>query len=533
MQEVDCLVIGSGFGGAVSALRMAEKGHSVVVLEQGRRLRRTDIEAGGRSVRRLIWEPALGLRGYFRQWIFPDVAVVGGVAVGGGSQVFAGVLLRPGADTFASPDWPRAEADWQAALAPHYARAEQMLGAEANPARGQQDRWLQGTAEAMGAGGSFDGIASQAIYFGQQGEGVDPFFGGEGPARTGCRQCGECLSACQHGSKNSLDLNYLYLAEKKGARVVPESTVTDIVPLADGRYRVLVRVEREKVPKPAYVARKVIVAAGVVGTVDLLSHCRDVSKSLPKISPTLGQRVRTNSESIVGVLLPEGQVANDDGAAITSHFYPDASTHITQNRFPASFAYMRWTCGPLVDAASPASRRWQTLGAMLRQPGRVWRNWAARDWPARAVMLTVMQNVDTQLALVRARHPLLPWRTRLTTRRETGAASLAFIPQALKAAHHLALVTGGEAICPLLESVGNKAVTAHILGGAVVADSPERGVIDHRHEVFGYPGLYVVDGSAVPANLGVNPSLTITALAERAMSLMPTRGAEQLSPPSA
>jgi cholesterol oxidase len=277
------------------------------------------------------------------------------------------------------------------------------------------------------------------------------------------------------------------------------------------------------VARPAYVARKVIVAAGVVGTVDLLTHCRDVSKSLPKLSTALGQRVRTNSESIVGVLLPEGQVANADGAAITSHFYPDAHTHITQNRFPASFAYMRWTCGPLVDAASPASRRWQTLGAMLRQPGRVWRNWAARDWAARAVMLTVMQNVDTQLALVRARHPLMPWRTRLTTRREAGAASLAFIPQALKAAQHLAQVTGGEAICPLLESVGNKAVTAHILGGAVVADSPERGVIDHRHEVFGYPGLYVVDGSAVPANLGVNPSLTITALAERAMSLMPAR----------
>jgi len=170
---------------------------------------------------------------------------------------------------------------------------------------------------------------------------------------------------------------------------------------------------------------------------------------------------------------------------------------------------------------------------MLRQPGRVWRNWTARDWPARAVMLTVMQNVDTQLALVRTRHPLMPWRTRLTTRREAGASSLAFIPQALKAVQHLAQVTGGEAICPLLESVGNKAVTAHILGGTVVADSPERGVIDHRHEVFGYPGLYVVNGSGVPANLGVNPSLTITALAERAMSLMPTRGAEQLSPPSA
>lgn len=523
MQEVDCLVIGSGFGGAVSALRMAEKGYSVLVLEQGRRLQRADIEAGGRSVRRLIWAPALGLRGYFRQWIFSDVAVVGGVAVGGGSQVFAGVLLRPPATTFASVDWPQAESSWLSALAPHYATAERMLGAAANPVRGRQDRWLQETAQAMQAGDSFDGIASQAIYFGQHDAGVDPFFGGEGPARVGCQHCGECLSACQHGAKNSLDLNYLYLAEKKGARVVPETTVTDIVPLADGRYRVLVQASLGGQAPPVYVARKVIVAAGVIGTVALLSHCREVSKSLPRLSATLGQRVRTNSESIVGVLLPPGQVANADGAAITSHFYPDASTHITQNRFPASFAYMRWTCGPLVAAATPTARRWQTLMTMLGQPGRVWRNWAARDWPARAVMLTVMQNVDTQLALVRARHPLMPWRTRLTTRREAGEGSLAFIPQALKAALHLAQVTGGEAICPLLESVGNKAVTAHILGGAVVADSPECGVIDHRHEVFGYPGLYVVDGSAVPANLGVNPSLTITALAERAMSLMPSR----------
>jgi len=530
MREVDCLVIGSGFGGAVSALRMAEKGYDVVVLEQGRRLQREDIEAGGRSVRQLIWEPALGLRGYFRQWIFPDVAMVGGVAVGGGSQVFAGVLLQPQATTFASADWPRAEVDWHSALAPHYAMAEKMLGAAPNPARGLQDSWLQGTAQAMQAGSSFGGIASQAIYFGQHGDGVDPFFGGEGPQRTGCQHCGECLSACRHGAKNSLDLNYLYLAEKKGTRVVPETTVADIVPLADGRYRVVVRSSVGGEALPPYVASKVIVAAGVIGTVDLLSHCREVSKSLPRLSATLGQRVRTNSESIVGVLLPPGQVANADGAAITSHFYPDAATHITQNRFPASFAYMRWTCGPLVDAETPRARRWQTVLAMLRQPGRVWRNWAARDWPARAVMLTVMQNVDTQLALVRARHPLMPWRTRLTTRRPAGAHSLAFIPQALQAAQHLAQVSGGEAICPLLESVGNKAVTAHILGGAVVADSPEQGVIDHRHEVFGYPGLYVVDGSAVPANLGVNPSLTITALAERAMSWMPAKARRRDGP---
>ena len=249
---------------------------------------------------------------------------------------------------------------------------------------------LHGLLDAMQAGSSFGGIASQAIYFGQHGDGVDPFFGGEGPKRNGCQHCGECLSACRHGAKNSLDLNYLYLAEKKGARVVPETTVTDIVPLADGRYRVLVRSSVGGEAKPPYVARKVIVAAGVIGTVDLLSHCREVSRSLPKLSATLGQRVRTNSESIVGVLLPPGQVANADGAAITSHFYPDATTHITQNRFPASFAYMRWTCGPLVDAATPRARRWQTVLTMLREPGRVWRNWAARDWPARAVMLTVI-----------------------------------------------------------------------------------------------------------------------------------------------
>ena len=348
--------------------------------------------------------------------------------------------------TFASADWPRAEPDWRRALAPHYAIAEKMLGAAANPARGLQDSWLQGTAQAMQAGSSFGGIASQAIYFGQHGDGVDPFFGGEGPQRTGCQHCGECLSACRHGAKNSLDLNYLYLAEKKGARVVPETTVTDIVPLADGRYRVLVRSSVGGEAKPPYVARKVIVAAGVIGTVDLLSHCREVSKSLPKLSATLGQRVRTNSESIVGVLLPPGQVANADGAAITSHCYPDATTHITQNRFPASFAYMRWTCGPLVDAATPRARRWQTVLTMLREPGRVWRNWAARDWPARAVMLTVMQNVDTQLTLVRARHPLMPWRTRLTTRRPAGAHSLAFIPQALRAAQHLAHLMGHPAL---------------------------------------------------------------------------------------
>jgi cholesterol oxidase len=523
----DCVIIGSGFGGAVSALRMAEKGYRVLVLERGRRLTTSDIEAGTRQLSKLMWAPGLGLRGYFTQWVFRDVAVVGGVAVGGGSQVFAGVLLRPPSATFAAVSWPRGAAserlDWQQALVPHYAAAERMLGAGANPARGLQDHWLQRTAEALGVGHTFAGIESQAIYFGQRGEGVDPYFDGAGPVRHGCKHCGECLAACRHGAKNSVDQNYLYLAEKLGAQVWPETTVTGIEPQADGSYRVPTRPSFGGGAGRAVRARKVIVAAGVVGTVQLLFHCRDVARTLPRLSPALGQHVRTNSESIVGVLLPKGQKGNADGACITTHFYADANTHVTQNRFPASFAYMRWTSGPVVQAATPAQRRWKTLAALLLRPSLPLSNWLARDWPGRAVTLTVMQNVDTELALVQRRSWWWPWRRQLATRRAPGSPSPAFIPQATQIAQKIAELSGGQAICPVLESVGDLAVTAHILGGAVVADDPRDGVIDARHEVFGYPGLYVVDGAAVPANLGVNPSLTITAMAERAMSLMPPK----------
>lgn len=524
--DFDCIVIGSGFGGAVSALRLAEKGYKVAVIERGRRLQQADIEAGAKQVSKLMWAPGLGLRGYFTQWIFRDVAVVGGVAVGGGSTVFAGVLLRPPSTTFAAAAWPRAEADWQRALAPHYAQAERMLGAGANPARGLHDHLLQRTAEALGVGASFSGIESQAIYFGQRGEGVDPYFDGAGPKRTGCVHCGECLAACRHGAKNSLDQNYLYLAEKLGVQIVAETTVTGIEPQPDGSYVVPTRPSfggGSTRAVRAFRAPKVIVAAGVVGTVELLFHCRDVARTLPKLSPALGQHVRTNSESIVGVLLPKGQVGNADGACITTHFYADANTHVTQNRFPASFAYMRWTSGPVVQAATPAQRRWKTLAALLRRPGLPLANWLARDWPARAMTLTVMQNVDTELALVQRRSWLMPWRRKLATQRTPGSPSPAFIPQATQIAQKLAEISGGQAICPVLESVGDLAVTAHILGGAVVADSPQQGVVDASHQAFGYPGLYVVDGAAVPANLGVNPSLTITAMAERAMSLVPTK----------
>ncbi|WP_374593564.1 FAD-dependent oxidoreductase [Aquabacterium sp.] len=523
LPDFDCVIIGSGFGGAVSALRMTEKGYRVAVLERGRRLQPADIEAGTRRLSKLMWAPGLGLRGYFTQWVFRHVAVVGGVAVGGGSQVFAGVLLRPPAATFAAAAWPRAESDWQQALAPHYTEAERMLGAGANPARGLQDHLLQRTAEALGAGHTFAGIESQAIYFGQRGEGVDPYFGGAGPARHGCQHCGECLAACRHGAKNSLDLNYLHLAQRQGAQVFAETTVTGIVPQADGGYVVTTRPSFGGAATPAYRARKVIVAAGVVGTLQLLFHCRDGARTLPRLSSALGQHVRTNSESIVGVLLPKGNKGNADGACITTHYYADANTHVTQNRFPASFAYMRWTSGPVVEARSPAERRRKTLLALLRRPGLPLANWLARDWPGRAVTLTVMQNVDSELAFVHRRSWWRPWRWQLATQRAPGSASPAFIPQATQIAQTMARLSGGEAICPVLESVGDLAVTAHILGGAVVADTPEHGVIDANHEVFGYPGLYVVDGAAVPANLGVNPSLTITAMAERAMSRMPAR----------
>lgn len=525
-QGFDVVIIGSGFGGSVPALRLTEKGYRVAVVEQGRRVAPADMRAADRSLRSLFWLPKLGFRGFFVQHVFKHVGIVGGVGVGGGSLVYAAVLLRPRPSFFEDASWAGLGVDWKAELAEPYERAASMLGVVTNPDHGKMDDWLRATADAMGAGDTF-GPVEQGIYFGDPGKtAADPFFGGAGPERTGCTRCGRCLTGCAEGAKNSLDKNYLHLAEALGAKILPERKAVAIRPLDDGRYEVqTVSPYRARKKHPPLRARYVIVAAGVVGTLELLFRCRDELGTLPRLSSRLGRLVRTNSEAIVAALAPDPDEDLTHGTAISSHFYVRDHTHITQNRFPPGYGFMRWYQGPLVDGSKPMRRAIRTLAAIAAHPVRSLRSWFARSWHKRVVVLTVMQRLDSEIAFRFKRGLLSPLRRRLASDAAGGTKVPAYIPEANEAARKLAAHIDGTAHNTLLETLGNASVTAHILGGCAIGSGPEDGVIDTDHQVFGHPGLFVTDAAAIPANVGVNPSLTIAALAERFSARFPPRQA--------
>jgi cholesterol oxidase len=520
--DYDFAVVGSGFGGSVSALRLSEKGYKVAVLEQGGWVTPEDIEEADNHINRLNWMPALGLSGYFSQDFYRHVTLVRGVGVGGGSHVYAAVLLKPKDAFYADPAWSSLGIDWKKALSPHYETASAMLGVVSNPVMDKQDAFLRKTTEKMGALDTF-GPTPNGIYFGTpEVMAPDPYFDGKGPHRTGCHLCGRCLTGCPYGSKNTLDKNYLYLAQRLGAVILPLRKVVNILPEAGGGYSIFSRHPVKPFRKYSPIkAKKVILAGGVVGTLELLFYCRDVKKTLPNISPQLGRVVRTNSEAIVGALAADEGLDLTRGTAISSHFYPNPDTHITQNRFPNGYTYMKFFTGPLIDHANPKVRTLKTLLTILTRPSSLYKQWAAKNWNKRVTVLTVMQHLDNQLSFEYGRKASYFFRRGLKSRPVKGKQAPTFLPVANEAARKLAEACGGEPLNILTESIGNTATTAHILGGCHMGDSEKNGVIDTHHRVFGYSGLYVVDGSAVSANVGANPSLTITALAERAMSLIP------------
>ncbi len=469
----DVAVVGSGFGGSVAALRSAQAGKRVVVLEQGRRLMPEDLQAGSASPLKLLWEPALGLRGYFQQKMLRHVMVVSGVGVGGGSIVYAAVLLKPKQFEGA---WARLGVDWAEELAPHYETAGRMLGREPNPQWHVQDDWLQAAAQHMGVGETF-GKTPQGIRF------------------ADCVACGQCITGCPHGAKV---FRYLPEAEALGVEVRPLTRVEILVPLPGG-WRVVTR-DCVSGAVSSVEAREVVLAAGVLGTVQLLLACRDKWGTLPDLPAAVGKHVRTNSEAFAAILHPPGTDVTH-GATISSDFYPDPGTHVTNNRFPASYGFMRYYLSPVVDG----NRRRETVRALLRDPRGFTANLWARDWHKRVTILTVMQNADNEMAL--------EWRGgRMRSVLPDGVEPVPVsLPQADAAGRAVAEVSGGRAYTTLLESVLGIGATAHILGGAVLGE-----VVDAEHRVLGYDGLRIMDGSVVPENIGVNPSWTITALAERA-----------------
>jgi cholesterol oxidase len=526
--DFDWLVIGSGFGGSVSSLRLSEKGYSVGVLECGRRFADNEFPKSTADVKRYFWNPRLGMKGIFRLTTFKDVSVVSGCGVGGGSLGYACTLYVPPKKFFEDRQWADME-DWESTLAPHYAEAQRMLGVTENPHEDPADQMLRELGEELGVGETYK-RTPVGIYFGESGKTVaDPFFGGEGPDRTGCHLCGRCMVGCVHGAKNTLVKNYLYFAEKLGARVMPERTVLDIRPIgsADGSEGY----EVESVRSGAWVrkertvqrARGVVVSAGPLGTNKLLQRCR-VGGSLPRISARLGELVRTNSESILTVTVPEDYPENlIERVAITSSIYPDPHTHIETVTYGDAGNSMRLLYTLLTGHGTRLTRPVKLFSQLLLHPRRVAKIAFPKHWSRRTIIILVMQTLDNAIALRPRKGPFGSfW---LQTEQDPERPIPTFIPVANKAAEWFAERTGGIAQSSVTEALLNIPTTAHILGGAVIAPNPSQGVIDSSQRVFGYENLLVCDGSAIPANVGVNPSLTITALAEHAMSQVPPASA--------
>ncbi|MGH8870101.1 MAG: FAD-dependent oxidoreductase [Actinomycetes bacterium] len=524
--DYDVVVVGSGFGGSVSALRLTEKGYRVAVLEAGRRFDADTLPKTSWNLPAFVWMPALGFKGIQRITWLDDVVVLSGAGVGGGSLVYANTLYEPMPPFYADKQWAHIT-DWRSELAPYYDQAQRMLGVTTYPHVTASDEAMRDVADEMGMGETWH-PTPVGVYFGEAGETVpDPYFGGAGPERTGCVECGACMTGCRFGAKNDLTTNYLYLAERAGSEIVPETTVTGLRPLPEGGYAV----ETEHTGGPlsrltgrrthTYTAGQVVLAAGALGSQTLLHRMKD-SGTLPGLSDRLGLLTRTNSEALLGAERPKADGPDySHGVAITSSFHPDEETHIEPVRYGKGSNAMGLLSTILVDGGGRLPRWAKFVGAAARDPLTFARSLTVRRWSERTVIALVMQTKDNSLTVYMKR-TLLGGR-RLATKQGHGEPNPTWIPVGHDAVRRLARRIGGEPGGTWAD-VANIPMTAHFIGGCVIGDSPETGVVDPYQRVHGYPGLHVADGSAISANLGVNPSLTITAQAERAMALWPNRG---------
>ena len=527
--DFDVIIIGSGFGGSVSALRLTEKGYKVAVLEAGARFRDEDLPENSWDVQKYLFRPEVGCYGIQRIDALKDCMIVSGAGVGGGSLVYANTLYEPLDAFYRDPSWAHI-ADWKAELAPYYDQAKRMLGVVENPLRTPSDEVMKKVADEMGVGDTFH-PTPVGVFFGGPGEThhdtiKDPFFGGVGPDRTPCKACGECMTGCRHNAKNTLVKNYLYLAEAKGARVMPLTTVTRIRPIAGGGYEIVAKYTKAKRATKrstrTLTAEQVIVAAASLGTQRLLHRMKDEGH-LPALSDRLGYLSRTNSESILGAIAPpDNKVDYSRGVAITSSFHPDEHTHIEPVRYGKGSNFMSMMQTVLTDGDGP-DPRWKTwLKEMWKERRNVKDLYDFKHWSERTVIALVMQTVDNSITTYLKKVP----GTRIsymTSRQGHGIPNPTWIPVANRAARKMAEIVGGTAGGNIGEPF-NRPLTAHFIGGCTIGDSPETGVIDPYHRVYGHPGLHIADGSAISANLGVNPSLTITAQAERAMAFWPNKG---------
>ena len=534
--DYDVLVIGSGFGGSVTALRLTEKGYRVGVLEAGRRFddpadpipgqRHGGLPKTSWRLSRYMWAPQFGLTGIQRIHLLRGaknsrVLILAGAGVGGGSLNYANTLYRPAEPFYDDPQWSGIT-DWRGELAPYYDQAERMLGVTPNPTVTSADLAMRKVADQMGCADTFH-PSRVGVYFGdgKQTRAADPYFGGAGPSRAACTECGACMTGCRIGAKNMLTENYLYLAERAGARIMPLTTVTAVRPHPDGGF--MVEVKRTGSPRgrlPELTAEQVVFAAGTWGTQKLL-HAMKATGALPQLSGQLGVLTRTNSEAILGAERVSRKGADySRGVAITSSFFPDEDTHIEPVRYGRGSNAMGSLRTLLIDGGGRIPRWAKFLGHVATHPLELGKVVNLRHWSERTIIALVMQSRDNSVT-VHARRGPFGWGMR--SGRGHGEPNPVWIPSAHRATRLLAKQVGGTAFGTWTD-LFNIPITAHFLGGCTIGDSPATGVIDPYHRVYGYQGLHIVDGSAVSANLGVNPALTITAQAERAMAMWPDRG---------
>jgi cholesterol oxidase len=525
--DYDVLIIGSGFGGSVSALRLTEKGYRVAVLEAGERYDPDDFAETNWDVRKWLWFPKLGMRGIQRMTLLSDVLVLSGAGVGGGSLGYANTLYEPHDAFYTDPQWASIT-DWKAELAPFFSLAKRMLGASTTPFDTPADGVIRKIAAHFGVEDTFR-PTPVGVFFGEPGiEVADPFFGGAGPSRAGCVACGGCMVGCRYNAKNSLDRNYLYLAEQHGAVVLPGREVVDVGPLQDGGFAVTARRPGawRHATQITVTAEQVVFSASSLGTTRLLFELKERGR-LPRVSDQLGHLVRTNSEAILGASARTAEVDYSHGVAITSSIHPEPQTHIEPVRYSKGSNLMGLLATVLTDGGGRVPRQIRFLGNILRHPIQFLRTMWVHRWAERTVILLVMQSHDNSLRVFRKRGWL---GTRLVSEQGHGAPNPTYIPIANEAARVAAGIIDGVPGSLANEALLDVPTTAHILGGAPVGADPANGVVDPYHRLFGYPGLHVIDGAAVGANLGVNPSLTITAMAERALAAWPNRGEPDLRP---
>jgi len=525
----DVLVIGSGFGGSVTALRLTEKGYKVGVLEAGARFDESSYPSTSFDAKRFLFAPALGMYGIQRIDMVKDCMILAGAGVGGGSLVYANTLYEPLDAFYRDPSWAHIT-DWKSELAPYYDQAKRMLGVVETPWHTPSDEVMKQVAEEMGVGETFH-PTPVGVFFGSTADQADkrgaahadPYFGGAGPERNSCIGCGECMTGCRHNAKNTLVKNYLYLAEQNGAVVHPLTTVTRVVPRAEGGYSIETRWTKAKLSRrtavKTFTADQVVFSAAALGTQKLLHQLKGEG-DLPHISDRLGVLTRTNSEAILGALAPDLSTDYTQGVAITSSFHPDEHTHIEPVRYGKGSNAMAFLQTVLADEVPGESRIRTWLKELWSKRREAFDLYDMKHWSERTVIALVMQTLDNSITTIGVKGRF-GWR--MSSRQGHGQPNPTYIPVAYDAVRRMARLIGGEPGGNIGEPF-ERPLTAHFIGGCTIGDSPESGVVDGYQRMFGHAGLHVVDGSAISANLGVNPSLTITAQAERAMAFWPNKG---------